>query len=146
MSVPLNILRNCISLNEVETHIVHLLVELGIRARFPSASSDKALLLGQRPSHSSVCKPWASHTAYRIFISASVILEPLESCKFKINMLPKNFSGVCKTTFNLNSVALILATMKRYRRDLHFLDIDAKIDMLEILACFRRGYLPGCPF
>ena len=105
-----------------------------------------ALLPGQRPFHSSVCKPWASYIAYRIFISASVILKPLESCKFKINMLPKNFSGVCRATFNLNSVALILATMKCYRRDLHFLDIDAKIDMFEIITCFRRGYLPGFPF
>ena len=54
--------------------------------------------------------------------------------------------GVCKANFNLNSVALILATMKHYRKDLHFLEIDAKTDMLEILTCFRRGYLPGCPF
>ena len=52
-----------------------------------------------------------------------------------------NFSGVCKATFNLNSVALILARMKHYRKDLHFLEIDAKIDMLVILTCFRRGYL-----
>ena len=57
-----------------------------------------------------------------------------------------NFSRVCKATFNLNSVALILSRMKRYRKDLHFLEIDAKIDMLEIVTCFRRGYLLGFPF
>ena len=59
--------------------------------------------------------------------------------------IERNFSGVCRATFNLNSGALILARMKSYRNDLHFLEIDAKIDMLEILTCFRRGYLPGCP-
>ena len=60
--------------------------------------------------------------------------------------IKRNFSGVCRATFNLNSVALILATMKHYRKDLHFLEIDAKTDMLEILTCFRRGYLPQRPF
>ena len=60
--------------------------------------------------------------------------------------IKRNFSGVCRATFNLNSVALILATMKYYRKDLHFLEIDAKIDMLEMITFFRRGYLLGCPF
>ena len=60
--------------------------------------------------------------------------------------IERNFSGVCRATFNLNSVALILARMKHYRKYLHFLEIDAKTKMLAILTCFRRGYLPGCPF
>ena len=40
--------------------------------------------------------------------------------------IDRNFSGVCRATFNLNLVALILARIKRYRKYLHFLDIDAK--------------------
>ena len=48
--------------------------------------------------------------------------------------IDRNFSGVCRATFNLNSVALILARMKHYRKYIHFLDIDAKTDMLEILT------------
>ena len=64
----------------------------------------------------------------------------------KCYQMDRNFSGVCRATFNLNSGALFLARMKRYRKDLHFLEIDAKTYMLAILTCFRRGYLPGCPF
>ena len=60
--------------------------------------------------------------------------------------IDRNFSGVCRATFNLNLVVVILARMRRYRKYIHFLDIDAQTDMLEILTCFRRGYLHVCPF
>ena len=64
----------------------------------------------------------------------------------KFCQINKNFSGLCRATFNLNSVALILARMKHYRKYIHFVDINAKTDMLAILTLFKIGYLPVCPF